>query len=179
MSSAGVPFGAVIRDLRADDVDRLLRFINPLIAEDTFIDMSGRALTRGEEAAFVETRLAEMAVGDNVMRLAIAPDDAVLATGELRRFPGRRRHVAELGVAVSALHRDRGLGTAIVRDLCAQAPRLAVRRVVLRVYAVNERAQQVYRNCGFVECGRIPEMVHYRGDDVDEIWMARGVERVG
>jgi RimJ/RimL family protein N-acetyltransferase len=173
-----IPFGAAIRDLRPDDVDRLLRFVNPLIAEDTFIDMSGRPLTRDEEAAFVEQRWADRARGDNVMRLAIA-GGSVLATGELRRLAGRRHHVAELGVAVSADHRDRGLGTAMVEDLCAQAPRLAVRRLVLRVFSVNERAQQVYRNCGFEECGRIPQMVHYRGEDVDEIWMARPVERVG
>lgn len=176
--SAPLPFGAVIRDLRGDDVDRLLTFINPLIAEDTFIDMSGRPLTRDEEAAFVEQRRAEMALGHNVMRLALG-GDAVLATGELRRLPGRRRHVAELGVAVSAEHRDRGLGTAVVEDLCGQAARLGVRRLVLRVYSVNERAVQVYRNCGFVECGRLPEMVHYRGEDVDEIWMTRRVDRVG
>jgi putative acetyltransferase len=178
MSGDDLPFGATIRDLRADDVDRLLAFINPLIAEDTFIDMSGRPLTPAEESAFVQQRRAEMALGDNVMRVAVAAD-VVLATGELRRLPGRRRHVAELGVAVSAEHRDRGLGTAMVDDLCAQAPRLGVRRLVLRVFSVNERAQQVYRNCGFGECGRIPQMVHYRGEDVDEIWMARTVERVG
>jgi RimJ/RimL family protein N-acetyltransferase len=172
--SAELPFGATIRDLRSDDVDRLLAFINPLIAEDTYIDMSGGPLMRSEEDAFVSQRRADMAMGDGVMRLALA-GDAVLATGELRRYPGRRRHVAELGVSVSAQHRDRGLGTAMVEDLCAQVPRLGVRRVVLRVFSVNERAQQVYRNCGFVECGRIPAMVHYRGEDVDEIWMTRAV----
>jgi putative acetyltransferase len=175
MSDAGaLPFGATIRDLRADDVDRLLVFINPLIAEDTFIDMSGRPLTREEEAAFVELRRTEMAQGDNVMRVALV-GDSVVATGDLRRQQGRRRHVAELGVAVSAEHRDRGLGTAIVEDLLAQSSRLGVRRLVLRVFSPNERAQQVYRNCGFIECGRIPQMVHYRGEDVDEIWMTRTV----
>jgi RimJ/RimL family protein N-acetyltransferase len=172
--SDAVPFGAVIRDLLSDDVDRLLRFINPLIAEDTFIDMTGSPLRREEEAAFVAQRRADMARGSNVMRLAVADDD-VLATGELRRLIGRRRHVAELGVAVSAAHRDRGLGTAMVEDLLVQSSRLGVRRLVLRVFAVNERAQQVYRNCGFVECGRIPGMVHYRGEDVGEIWMTRTV----
>jgi RimJ/RimL family protein N-acetyltransferase len=169
-----VPFGAVIRDLLSDDVDRLLRFINPIIAEDTFIDMAGRTLTRDEEAAYVSERLEDVARGNTVIRLAVAGDD-VLASGDVRRFPGRRRHVAELGIVVSAQHRDHGLGTAMVTDLVAQSPRLGVRRLVLRVYSVNERAQQVYRNCGFVECGRIPGMVHYRGEDVDEIWMTRTV----
>ena len=167
-----LPFGAEIRDLRSDDVDALLAFINPLIAEDTYIDMSGAPLTRSEEEAFVTQKRAEMALGDGVMRVAVA-GGRVLASGELRRHPGRRRHVAELGVTVSAEHRDRGLGTAMVRDLCAQSSRLGVRRLVLRVFGNNERAQQVYRNCGFVEVGRIPAMVHFRGEDVDEIWMSR------
>jgi len=169
-----VPFGATIRDLRADDVDRLLAFINPLIAEDTFIDMHGAPLSRSQEEAFVAQRRAEMSLGSVVMRVA-AVGDEVLATGELRRYPGRRHHVAELGITVSAQHRDQGLGTCLVEDLCAQAPRLGVRRLVLRVFSTNERAQQVYRNCGFVACGRIPEMVHHRGEDVDEIWMTRTV----
>jgi RimJ/RimL family protein N-acetyltransferase len=178
MSAAGLPFGAGIRDLRSDDVDRLLAFMNPLIVEDTYIDMTGRPLTREEEEHFVAARRAEMAMGDSVMRVAVN-GDSVLASGELRRFPGRRRHVAELGVSVSARHRDRGLGTAMVEDLIAQAQRLGVRRLVLRVFSNNDRAQQVYRNCGFVDCGRIPDMVHFRGEDVDEVWMTRTVERVG
>ena len=169
-----LPFGAEIRDLRSDDVDRLLAFINPLIAEDTFIDMSGRALARAEEASFVQQQLAEMAHGDCVMRLAVS-GDAVLSTASLHRLAGRRHHVAELGIVVSADHRDRGLGTAMVTDLVAQSSRLGVRRLVLRVYSVNERAMQVYLNCGFTECGRIPGMVRYRGEDVDEIWMTRTV----
>ena len=175
MSEATLPFGAVIRDLRSDDVDTLLSFINPLIAEDTFIDMTGDPLTRAEEAAFVSGRLAAMARSDSVMRIAQLPDGRVVATGGLDRLAGRRHHVAELGISVSAQHRDQGLGTAMMRDLIAQAPRLSVRRLVLRVYVTNSRAQQVYRNCGFVECGRIPGMVHHRGEDVDEIWMTRTV----
>lgn len=171
---SSLPFDAEIRDLRSDDADALLAFINPLIAEDTYIDMSGAPLTRSEEEAFVAQRRAEMALGDGVMRIAVA-DGRVVASGELRRYPGRRRHVAELGVTVSARHRDHGLGTAMVRDLCAQSARLGVRRLVLRVFGNNERAQQVYRNCGFVEVGRIPQMVHFRGEDVDEIWMTRTV----
>jgi RimJ/RimL family protein N-acetyltransferase len=178
MTATELPFGVSIRDLRSDDVDRLLAFMNPLIIEDTYIDMTGRPLTRDEEEHFVAARRAEMAMGDNVMRVAIS-GDAVLATGELRRFPGRRRHVAELGVSVSARHRDHGLGTAMVEDLIAQAQRLGVRRLVLRVFSNNDRAQQVYRNCSFVECGRIPGMVRFRGEDVDEVWMTRTVERVG
>jgi RimJ/RimL family protein N-acetyltransferase len=179
MTAAELPFGASIRDLRNDDVDRLLAFMNPLIIEDTYIDMTGRPLTRDEEERFVAARRAEMAMGDTVMRVAVSAD-AVLATGELRRFPGRRRHVAELGVSVSARHRDRGLGTAMVEDLVTtQGQRLGVRRLVLRVFSNNDRAQQVYRNCGFSECGRIPDMVHFRGEDVDEVWMTRTVQRVG
>lgn len=174
MSSSDLPFGAQIRDLRSDDVDMLLAFINPLIAEDTYIDMSGPPLTRSEEEGFVAAKRAEMAMGDGVMRVAVA-GECVLASGELRRYPGRRRHVAELGVTVTAEHRDRGLGTAMVRDLIVQSGRLGVRRLVLRVFGNNERAQQVYRNCGFVEVGRIPEMVRFRGEDVDEIWMTRTV----
>jgi len=168
-----LPFGAVIRDLQAGDVDALLAFINPLIAEDTYIDMSGDPLTRSDEASFVHARLGAMARSDAVMRVALLPDGAVVATGALDRLPGRRHHVAELGITVSAAHRDRGLGTAVMHDLIAQSPRLGVRRLVLRVFATNERAQQVYRNCGFVECGRIPGMVHHRGEDVDELWMTR------
>lgn len=174
MTAAPLPFDAEIRDLRADDVDALLAFINPLIAEDTYIDMSGAPLSRSDEAAFVAQKRAEMALGDGVMRVAVAGEQ-VLASGELRRHPGRRRHVAELGVTVSAHHRDHGLGTAMVRDLCAQASRLGVRLLVLRVFGNNERAQQVYRNCDFVEVGRIPGMVHFRGEDVDEVWMTRPV----
>ena len=67
----------------------------------------------------------------------------------------RSRHRAELGISLLADWCDRGLGTALTRELVTWArhhPDLCV--VHLSVYSNNPRAVAVYRKTGFIEEGR-------------------------
>lgn len=89
------------------------------------------------------------------------------------------RHVFLLTIVVHPEHLERGIGTAMLRDLLDWARRDArVGKVELNVRAGNLRAQRLYRSLGFVEEARFRKRVR-RSDGAfeDDIGMAWFPER--
>jgi ribosomal protein S18 acetylase RimI-like enzyme len=82
------------------------------------------------------------------------------------------RHVATLGIAVSADVRGRGVGTALMAEALRWARSVGVDKIVLSVYPHNTGAIALYRKFGFVEEGRLARHSRKSYGDEDEILMA-------
>ncbi|VXB79949.1 L-amino acid N-acetyltransferase AaaT [Luteimonas sp. 9C] len=86
----------------------------------------------------------------------------------------RRRHVANLGMAVSHDRRRAGVGTALLTAAVDTAERWhGVRRIELEVYVDNAAAIALYARHGFVEEGRARGYALRDGAYVDVMLMAR------
>ncbi len=86
----------------------------------------------------------------------------------------RRSHVATFGMAVSAGHQGRGIGSALMRemiDLCDNW--LRVERIELTVFADNAPAIAVYKKYGFEIEGTGRRYALRNGEYVDAYYMAR------
>ena len=86
----------------------------------------------------------------------------------------RRKHVATLGLAVSAECRRQGVASRLLSaalELCDQW--LAIRRVELTVYSDNDAAITLYRKFGFIIEGEHKAYAFRNGDYVDACTMAR------
>jgi ribosomal protein S18 acetylase RimI-like enzyme len=77
------------------------------------------------------------------------------------------------GLAVDPGHEGRGVGRALVEALVEAACSRGGRRVTLRVFAPNERAQRLYKRCGFEVEGVLREEFYVGGQFTDDIFMAR------
>ena len=102
-------------------------------------------------------------------------DGAIIGHAFLDPMPMRATaHVYLLTIVVHPGHVGRGVGEEMLRDLLAWAGRdPRVGKVELNVRAGNERAQRLYRRCGFVEEARFRRRVR-RADGTyeDDIGMA-------
>lgn len=89
-------------------------------------------------------------------------------------------HLFQLTIVVHPGHVERGIGTAMLRDLLEWAERnKQVGKVELTVRAGNLRAQNLYRRFGFVEEARFQRRVRRTdGDYEDDIGMAWFPDRV-
>jgi len=86
-------------------------------------------------------------------------------------------HVTGLGVHPSA--EGRGVGRALMEALIALARERGGRRMTLRVFAPNERAQRLYRRLGFeVEGIQRGEFMVGDQEYVDDIFMALDLDAV-
>src|SRR5208283_285176 len=73
--------------------------------------------------------------------LVVFSDGQLVASGDLRRFSGRRSHVGTLGMGVHDAWRGRGIGRALLTEIVDIADRwLGLRRLELTVYVDNAPA---------------------------------------
>jgi ribosomal protein S18 acetylase RimI-like enzyme len=81
------------------------------------------------------------------------------------------RHVCEVNIAVHPSYQRLGIGSQLMVAIKEHAANHAIRKLRLRVLSCNEPALSFYRNCGFVEEGRLREEFYLGGRYVDEIFM--------
>jgi ribosomal-protein-alanine N-acetyltransferase len=85
---------------------------------------------------------------------------------------GSEGYIQTIGVAPD--HWGRGIGTALLAALLAEAERRRLASVVLEVRADNDRARQLYERFGFVGIG--VRRGYYQPSGVDAVVMIRQVQ---
>jgi len=85
-----------------------------------------------------------------------------------------RNRNAELGIFIGDKSSwDRGYGTEVMRLLVKHGfTTLNLHLIYLRVYENNHRAIRAYEKAGFVEEGRLRQMIYQDGQYLDVIWMS-------
>src|SRR4030042_5714541 len=133
-----------LRIPKKSDVDGLMRFINDLVREDTFIS-AAKIVNCEEEKKYVVERLKKMKSNDGINILA-EYEGTIVANAELTRGDTNRRagHIALLGISVSFGFRDEGLGSILMQELLDYArERLKIKLVYLALYVINDRARHL------------------------------------
>ena len=81
-------------------------------------------------------------------------------------------HVADLGLMVSASHRRRGIGRALLERCAAWAGEAGVSKLELHVFPWNQPALALYESFGFVREGYRKGQYQRNGEEVDAVLMA-------
>jgi RimJ/RimL family protein N-acetyltransferase len=105
-------------------------------------------------------------------------DAAVVGRLSVSRDPHpASRHVADLGLMVSAGHRRRGIGRALLEQAVEWARGAGVTKLELHVFPWNEPALRLYASFGFEREGLRRRHYLRDGEYVDAILMALDVSR--
>ena len=151
----------LLRSPSAADADFLYRLAADL---DTWEERSPSSPAPLSEGAY-RARLAEADAdppSPNV-RFVVETDGVAVGTVSLFAFDHLARH-AEVGIALVADARDRGVGTAAITQIVDFAVvRCNMRRVHLEVIESNRGAVRAYEKAGFVLEGRHREHAWVRG----------------
>ena len=167
---------ALLRVLRKDDVAELLKYINQLSSEDTFVAYSGEQLTLEQEEKFVKSSLNKFKKGDAIP-IVCEIDGEIVSNSRLTRktnMQKRSRHIAVVAISVKKEFRGEGIGLECMKELINQARNLKdIKILKLTAFAENQTAIHLYQKTGFKTVGRIPGQYLYKGKYMDSIVMQR------
>lgn len=145
-----------VRPLEPGDADSLLDFFLSLPEEDRFFlkdDVTSPAVIR---------EWTQHLNFDRALPLVALDNGRIVAEGVLvRRRGNARSHIAEMRITVTPDFRNRGLGSAMMRELCDIAAGAELDAVLLEVVEDCESAAvEAAGAIGFVHLGRIEGGAH-------------------
>lgn len=166
--------GYTIRRVEVTDAQTFIDFLKVLADEpDNHIsyESSSQVLLVLEE----EVALMQKYTDDPAALWLVACDSEGRMIGNMNLTPGRRgfRHTVSLGISVATEWRNRGVGTALMKqglDWCEANP--LIKRLELEVFGDNDRALHVYEKLGFEREGVRREAFLKEGRFRDSIMMA-------
>ena len=156
----------VIRYPKSSDLDDMLKFVNDLVTEDTFLAII-KKITKKEEIKFLKKTLQKIKNRRKIFLVATV-NGKYAGNCEIRRRERRQLHVGEIGIAIAKAYREEGIGTELIKSLIDEGKKLGLRLLVLGCFANNPRAIHVYESLGFKRAGLIPGVFNYKGEFIGE-----------
>lgn len=158
----------IIRYPKWEDLDDMLAFANELSREDTFILLSGEAITRDEEIAYLAESFAKME-REEAIQLIATVNGTFAANCTIQRFKRRKRDVGEINISVAQTFRDEGIGRELLASLIEEGKNAGLRLLILHCFENNERALHLYEKLGFKRSGLVPGVYTYKASHVGEV----------
>lgn len=169
----------IIRYPKWEDLSEMIVYINSLSQEDIFITYAKETITKEGEMLYLTEMFKAMEVGNSIYLACFFKNALIGSCTVMRDMQSRKRsfHVGILGITIAKEYRNTGIGEVLVKTALEEAKKniLGLKIITLNVYSPNITARHLYKKLGFVECGRIPKGVWYKGDYIDEIKMFKNV----
>jgi RimJ/RimL family protein N-acetyltransferase len=160
----------LLRTIKKGDTLQLLKFINELAAEDTFILVTKKTLK--EEKHWIEDILKKMKMGSKVHVVAEL-DGKIIGGFGIQQSTERSPHVGEFGISVLKKYRSLGIGNRMMQTFIKLGKRMGYKHLFLGVFGSNKKAIRLYKKYGFKEVARLPKFFLHKGKYVDDILMMR------
>lgn len=162
----------VVRHMSEGDVQLMLDYMNEISKEQTFITFQGEQLTFEDEQKHVNGVLKNMKEGREV-KLLLFVNETLSGISEIVAGMRVNSHRGGIGLSLAKDARGKSLGELLLRTVIDEAVKniQGLRIVQLTCFGNNHVAQKLYKKLGFIENGRMPEAVFYKGEYIDEIMM--------
>lgn len=166
----------VIRYPQNGDVEAMLKYINAISKEKTYITWQGEEISLKHEQKYLNKQLKRIKKNETVQLL-------LFINGELSGISaidlGERikSHVGVFGITIAQKYRRKGFGKLLMKLTLEEAYKNLVKLkiVTLEVFAENEKAIKMYKDFGFIKYGKLPKGNLYKGKLVDDIQMYKNV----
>jgi len=162
----------VVRYPNRGDAVSMLDYINTLSKEKTYITYQGEQLTLEEEKKYLKSQLEKIKSGRTVhLMLFVDGNEAGISSIDLGK--GIKGHIGVFGISIAKKYRGMGLGKLLMKLVFEESVKKLkdLKIIVLEVFGPNEKAIEMYKKFGFVESGRLPGGILYKGEYVDDIQM--------
>lgn len=162
----------VIRYPKPGDAPAMLKYINTISKERTFICFQGEQLTLVEEEKVLIKQLEQIGKHEGVTLFVVA-EGKIVGISQIEMKDKAAKHEGVFGISLFKEYRGEGIGKKLTQMVLEEAekhiPQLLI--VTLGVFGNNRLAMEMYKKFGFVESGRLPKGVLHRDEYVDHVYM--------
>ena len=160
----------IIRPPTKTDSGNMTSFFNRLIEEDTYIIRNADLVTVGQEEKWLRGVLARIEKKKTVFLQAYF-NDRLVGQVEINKNDYRKKYVGTLHLAVDKDFRGEGIGEELIKLAEEEVKKLGVTIIDLTAIDGNSPAISLYKKLGYIEFGRLPESVDFKGKMLDEVYM--------
>lgn len=163
----------MLREYQQEDLPYMRKWVNDPEIVDHLSDIFLHAQSLQETESFLTMVLTGQAQNEKHFVIADKTTAEYMGQIDLIKIDWKNR-MGEMGIVIG--RKDllgKGIGAEAIKllqDFVFQ--RLNLNRLQLIVHDYNERAQQCYKKCGFVEEGRLRQSFFINGKYTDRIYMA-------
>lgn len=167
----------IIRYPESRDSLQVWRYFNKISAEKTFITFQGEKITKKNEAKWLDSKIREISQKKCVF-LSVFVDNKYSGSSEITLKERTGKHIGSLGITLAPEIRGQGIGKLLMNLVISEAQKKlpGLKMITLDCFANNEIALKLYRSLGFIEYGRLPKGLNYRGSFVDEVSMYKIID---
>jgi RimJ/RimL family protein N-acetyltransferase len=166
----------LIRYPQVGDEQEMCRYINELSQEKTFVRFQGETISLENEANYLESQLKRIEA-KTAITLFVFENNKLIAISDINMLDKTEKHLGVLAISVAKDFRGQGIGKLLMELLLKEAQKeiADLKIVTLDVYQANVVAQNLYKEAGFVEYGRLPNGVTRSNIFEDRILMYKNV----
>jgi len=158
-----------------DRLDDFLGFTNRLVAEDTFLTLTGKPKTIEEERLWLKSNIENVKAGKTIFVWAIY-NGKIIGQCDLNRGHARDPHVATVGLMTDKDFRGEGIGRFLIEYVLEEAKKMPGLKIIsLRVFSDNAIAIDLYNKLGFLEYSRLPNGFIRQGKLSDHLMMYKEI----
>lgn len=159
----------MLRYHQVGDVESMLKFVNKLAHEETYVSLN-KEYTYDEELDWVVGNIKKMRAGKEIHIGAYDKGKYIGSVDIFDKQEENQSHVCGFGIAVDKEFREFGLGRILMEEAFIQAKSFLEKKLVsFTCFADNERAINLYKSMGCVEFGRLPKAIKYQGRFTDQL----------
>ncbi len=166
-----------LRPPKKSDLKPLLKYINDLSAEKTFVVSQGITFNLKDEKDYLDKSLRKIDQGNMVQIFAFDKNILVANVSLTRSNNSIESHVCTLAIGVKKEYRDKGLGRILIKEIHSLARKQIkdIKIFRLGVFGNNIRAIHLYESFGYLKSGLLPKGIKWRNKLVDHIYMYKKV----
>lgn len=155
----------------SEDAEEMMHYINQFVEEDEFLLINEKQ-TLEQEQKWLESVIENMCEARQVL-IFVEQEGKIVASAHVIANQYKSSHVGAFGISVAKEYRGQGIGELLMQEIMKQASEfLGIKVIELTCFANNEKALKLYKKLGFVEFGRLPKGMIYKGKEFkDKVYM--------
>lgn len=166
----------IIRYPKLSDAPVLLKYINTLSRERTFILNQGYKFTLKEEKQWLKELMIKTQKRQAVS-LSVFSGKELIGNASIVQKNKAMSHEGSFGIAVAKNFRGEGIGNLLMKFILKEAKQnlKGLKIITLGVFANNSVAINFYKKFGFKNYGVLPSGLLHRGKYIDHRYMYKRV----